>query len=245
MCFTYAALFFLDQVLKGVGLTNEHCIQKHNSKGAFACNGKNNKPICVWPEWRCDGYFDCLRGEDEPEECNENSYCQGLFGKNASSCVNNDLKSKCIMSYVFCDGEFDCLRRKDEPKECNENSYCQGLFGNNAFSCVGKNNRRLCVRPHWRCDGEVHCLKGEDEKNCQRAIPPIEPTTTSTAFESTTTFEPPGNSWIIPAVVTVTVFALVSVAVIIVKCLGIWPFGIKQLVNNDGLELKLLSNPRS
>lgn len=94
-----------------------------------------------------------------------------------------------------------------------------------------------CVKKKSICDGILDCWYGEDEdeKNCQRAIPPIEPTTTSTAFE------PPGNSWIIPAVVTVTVFALVSVAVIIVKCRGIGPFGIKQSVNNDGLELDLLT----
>ena len=229
---------------------NAYC-QNLFGKSAYSCLNWESKHICVKPYQICNDSYECKNRSDEPQACNSDSFCQSIYGPNSFSCSDYaDEYYRCVEPTYICDGKSDCYYKEDEPqKKCSKTSYCEKLYGKNSLSCLHHSTKKSrCIRPEWVCDGDPDCYNGEDEKNCQTAIPPIEPTTpfesttpfetttpfdqvttstdsattfdqvtTSTAFESTTSIASLGNSWIIPAVVTVTAVALVSAAVIIVK----------------------------
>lgn len=99
---------------------------------------------------RCNGYFDCPKGEDE-FNCTTN--CM-----NAISCWN---PTECFQPHQRCNGIKDCSEGTDETN-CSSISCDQRLyFLCNDGSCIGKN---------LIGDGKDDCEDGSDEKSKHKAI---------------------------------------------------------------------------
>jgi hypothetical protein len=94
--------------------------------------------------YRCDGYEDCVGGEDE-------TGCQGASVK----CRNVDQR---VDESLLCNGMPDCSDASDEPPECSA-----------TFTC-GDAETLPAV---FACDGFADCLDGTDEPvDCAVAMCP-------------------------------------------------------------------------
>lgn len=108
----------------------------------FKCLDKT----CVDMSFRCDGVWDCKRGEDEMS-CDK--VCQvGMF-----TC--QDHKS-CVPIARYCDGSPDCPDGSDEFAEC----LCHKV---GKFACRSGDR---CVHRLLVCDGVANCQDGSDEADC-------------------------------------------------------------------------------
>ena len=92
--------------------SNETCPQTH-----YRCPGEYND--CLPVHTRCNGWYDCLRHEDE-EDC-ENITCPGFY-----RCFNSTV---CVHGDHLCDGWAHCPQHDDEllcDSTCPAQCQCQG-----------------------------------------------------------------------------------------------------------------------
>ncbi len=81
-----------------------HLTMCHN----FECNAayKCQESYCIPYEYKCNGKWECLNGEDELNCQNLKQHCAGLF-----KCMNSSI---CIFSVQICNGEEECPMGSDE-----------------------------------------------------------------------------------------------------------------------------------
>ncbi|XP_044750079.1 sortilin-related receptor-like [Coccinella septempunctata] len=116
----------------------------------FQCSDGN----CILSSWLCDGYPDCLGGEDEAN-------C-------SSTCDNKHFRCRkdgsCIQKEFVCDNKTDCPDGTDElncdlhlPKAPEAPSCAVGLFPCDSSRCLPLS---------LMCDGRRDCIDGFDELHC-------------------------------------------------------------------------------
>ncbi|XP_038073197.1 uncharacterized protein LOC119741495 [Patiria miniata] len=100
--------------LQGNFSSNEFVSCNMHNDSLFDCEDGS----CVSPQARCNGFTDCLHGNDE-ERC-DNIHCPDFYACNASS--------KCIYWEEVCDGTTDCDFGDDETecdtKRCPDGCKC-------------------------------------------------------------------------------------------------------------------------
>ncbi|XP_014255223.1 low-density lipoprotein receptor-related protein 4 [Cimex lectularius] len=122
--------------------------------GEFLCS---ISCTCIPSSWRCDGEFDCVRGEDEAT-CS--TIKQQVCSKDTH--VRCPRTWKCINKDWLCDGDDDCGDFSDE-------THCEGVLmncTNEEFECANG----LCIPLSWLCDGDNDCRDYSDEMNCTQKM---------------------------------------------------------------------------
>ena len=111
---------------------------------------------------RCDGYWNCPRGEDE-ENCSANQRCP----RGSHSCLSLvNGSSICLPGEEVNDGIDQCLGGSDEPQ------FCRQLYPNrrdyHRFHCSQSD---LCLAMEDLCNRIRTCPQGDDEQFCEQDRP--------------------------------------------------------------------------
>ncbi|CAF4638104.1 unnamed protein product [Rotaria sp. Silwood2] len=133
-----------------------------------AIDGQNETDETECEQWscnniytRCDGLWNCPRGEDEIG-CDVSSTlnCSADHHK----CVSPDTTQLiCLSIEKANDGKIDCLGATDEPTLC-QTKYQVEFYDN--FYCM-RGNQKLCISSTELCDGYTFCdHDNDDEKFC-------------------------------------------------------------------------------
>lgn len=116
--------------------------------------------ICNNPYNRCDGFWNCLNGEDELN-CHSPSICQPTEHLCVSPITHN---ITCLPIEKINDNVTDCLGGTDERHYCR-NKHPKHLY--TRFLC--RNTVDNCISTEHICDNESHCPQGDDERFCSIA----------------------------------------------------------------------------
>jgi hypothetical protein len=129
----------------------------------IAIDGQNytDESEChLWPcnntYTRCDGIWNCPRGEDEVNCIS--SHCRATEHVCVSP-VNNSLT--CVSLDQVRDSRIDCLGALDEPELCLDNNY----YISPLFLC--DDFLSLCMEGDNLCNGRRECAFGDDERFCK------------------------------------------------------------------------------
>ncbi|XP_074657066.1 uncharacterized protein LOC141910239 isoform X9 [Tubulanus polymorphus] len=129
------------------------------SQGRYRCSTGR----CISQYWLCDGYWDCLSGEDErnctatTQEISTTGPITSSPSSSPSECSHGRYRcssGRCISQGWLCDGDEDCPSGDDE-RNCTECPHGR-------YRC----SSGRCISQSWLCDGVVNCPSGEDERNC-------------------------------------------------------------------------------
>jgi len=121
----------------------------------FECQGRGSYPsYCILSSLQCDGYSDCIFGDDE-RNCNNCEVINGFICEKSGECIPNNW---------VCDQIWDCPDQEDELAEQCGDMYSKCLNTAGSFIC---NNTR-CIDSSLVCNGIDYdgCLNGEEELNC-------------------------------------------------------------------------------
>ncbi|CAF4136103.1 unnamed protein product [Rotaria sp. Silwood2] len=130
-------------------------------------DGKNETDETECEQWscnniytRCDGLWNCLRGEDEIG-CDASSTLNCF--SNHHKCVSPETNQLiCLSIDKANDGKIDCLGATDEPTLCQRN-YKTTIDEN--FYCM-KNNQQACISSVMLCNDRIYCDYDDDEQFC-------------------------------------------------------------------------------
>merc|ERR1712139_84386 len=130
---------------------------------------------CVPTYWICDGWEDCLTGNDE-ESCGEDeescSANEGIFCGDDEENWTSYSPFGCVPSYWICDQRDDCVDGSDEV-ECeiidDENTCIAdgGIFCGDDEENWTNYSPFGCVPSYWVCDEWEDCVDGRDEIDCE------------------------------------------------------------------------------
>lgn len=115
--------------------------------------------MCISSSARCDGRYDCPRGDDE-DKCEHYTphHEMTVCSKEEFSCHKDNA---CIPYEMVCDGIKQCMDGSDEIFGCKEVEKNCPVTG---FLCK---NKHCLTNRNWVCDGVDDCGDNSDEEqNC-------------------------------------------------------------------------------
>ena len=137
-------------------------------------DGRNETDETECEQWSCsniytscNGYFNCLHGEDEIN-CHSHSVLSPMnCSLNQYLCISIHTKEFiCLSSSKINDGFIDCVGANDEPFVCYRDNV-DNRFSN--FYCQ-MNNLTRCIPRQVLCDGIKHCDDEIDEYFCGKNL---------------------------------------------------------------------------
>ncbi|BFY97650.1 hypothetical protein BsWGS_00690 [Bradybaena similaris] len=131
---------------------------------------------CISSLWICDGYNDCMSGEDE---VNCTDYVCPI---SSWKCTNTP---KCIHILSRCNGyPGDCNVNTTEDEDNCQNNTCNEIY----FRC----NSGMCIPKYFLCDNYKDC--DNDEDNCPASTTAAYPANETTLPTTGTTNSPPSTT---------------------------------------------------